>query len=103
MLCWSPDNFNTSIPFSLDQCSKIIYNNFEFESTIVTRNNLICGEQYKVTLYFLKFPCIVLTDLSGGTCGQSLYGRNVLWLFHIWIPWRSLGKETHSDGSYHDW
>ena len=47
--CSSEDVFNSSDIFELGSCSKIIYNDFEFENTFVTENNLICDEQYKVT------------------------------------------------------
>ena len=47
--CQAPD-FNTSDPydFKVENCDKILYAGFEFESTFVTDNQLICDKQFQV-------------------------------------------------------
>ena len=65
MPCGDPNNFNTTKSFSLDQCSKIVYNDFEFESTVITQNNLVCGEQYKVsTIIVLNIQLLSVLSLT---------------------------------------
>ena len=47
--CQASD-FNTSDPydFKVENCDKILYAGFEFESTFVTDNQLICDKQFQV-------------------------------------------------------
>jgi hypothetical protein len=38
--------------FKVSNCPKVLYDDFEFTKTVVTDHNLICDEQYKVSIYY---------------------------------------------------
>ena len=70
------DDFSTNetYNFKVNTCSKILYKEFEYESTFVTDMNLVCDGQFKVALVATLF-------LFGFFVGSFVFGVLGQWFF----------------------
>ena len=91
--CQASD-FNTSDPYDLkvENCDKFIYAGFEFESTFVTENNLLCDKQFQVGFNFDQL-CASLTILDFRWLWLVVY----TWLASFSALLSSVGYATESD------
>ena len=65
---------NETYNFKVNTCSKILYKEFEYDSTFVTDMNLVCDGQFKVALVATLF-------LFGFFVGSFVFGVLGQWFF----------------------
>ena len=65
--CQAEDFTTEESDFLVDSCDRILYQDFEFESSFVTDNNLVCDKQFQVALVGTIY-------MSGLFFGSFLFG-----------------------------
>ncbi len=94
------DDFDNGTVLMLDDCSNIMYGDFEFTRTFVTDNDLICDKQFQVALVgSIYMSGLFFGSALFGTLGDK-YGRKISLMVAIFIGTVASLAGAFAGGSY---